>query len=134
MQCYCRITPNQITESINRWLYYCTMGYKVVFQKWPSCYDCHWMWHLPCIVGLCVSGMHNKQFYVQASRHMRDKMASASERYRDENLANTCRKDSSIPRVAWKPYLNTGGFWYNHLPVIVEHYFFCWFLGQLNQN
>ncbi|XP_052269812.1 eukaryotic translation initiation factor 2-alpha kinase-like isoform X4 [Dreissena polymorpha] len=52
-------------------------------------------------------GMHDKQFYVQSSERMREKMMAASEKYKDDRLMTTCNTDASLPRVSWKPYLNT---------------------------
>ncbi|XP_053406912.1 eukaryotic translation initiation factor 2-alpha kinase-like isoform X2 [Mercenaria mercenaria] len=53
-------------------------------------------------------GMHEKQLYVQPSAQMQDRMSEASEKFQRDQPPGTCQRDSiNIPRVAWKPYLNT---------------------------
>lgn len=53
-------------------------------------------------------GMHDKQLYVQPSAKMQEKMSESAEKFRQDQLPGTCQRENvDIPRVAWKPYLNT---------------------------
>ncbi|WAR22378.1 E2AK3-like protein [Mya arenaria] len=79
------------------------------------------------------------KFYVQSSEHMREKMATASQKFRDINLQNTCRKDDKLPKVAWKPYLNTdNGFYlypeFTDLPPDEEENPEGWYDGNHSQE
>ena len=49
--------------------------------------------------------MHQSQLYVQPSMEMQERMEEAADRY---NQAKVPADVDDIPRVAWKPYLNTG--------------------------
>ncbi|XP_060576600.1 eukaryotic translation initiation factor 2-alpha kinase 3-like [Ruditapes philippinarum] len=53
-------------------------------------------------------GMHEKQLYVQPSAQMQERMSEATKKLPHDDFPETCQKDSKhLPRVAWKPYLNT---------------------------
>ena len=49
--------------------------------------------------------MHQSQLYVQPSAEMQEQMEEAADRY---NQARVPADVNNIPRVSWKPYLNTG--------------------------
>ena len=62
---------------------------------------------LGCLI--FVAGMHEKQLYVQPSAQMQERMSEVSKKLPHDELPETCQKESRhLPRVAWKPYLNTG--------------------------
>ena len=48
------------------------------------------------------TGMHQRQMYVQQSQHMREKVEE-SLKHAGQDIANR-----ALPRVMWRPYLNTG--------------------------
>jgi len=48
-------------------------------------------------------GLHQNQLYVQPSVQMKEKVKRAAQ-------SNNLLTRSDIPRVTWKPYLNTGRF------------------------
>ena len=52
-----------------------------------------------------LTGMHQSQLYVQPSAEMQEQMEEAADRY---NQARVPADVNNIPRVSWKPYLNTG--------------------------
>ena len=49
--------------------------------------------------------MHQSQLYVQPSAEMQEQMEEAADRY---SQARVPADVNNIPRVSWKPYLNTG--------------------------
>ena len=49
--------------------------------------------------------MHQSQLYVQPSAEMQERMEEAADRYSHAKVPTDVM---DIPRVAWKPYLNTG--------------------------
>lgn len=60
-------------------------------------------------VNICLSGMHDKQLYVQPSEKMQEHLSESSEKFQRDHHPGTCQKgNDDLPRVAWKPYLNTG--------------------------
>ena len=59
--------------------------------------------------------MHQSQLYVQPSAEMQERMEEAADRYSHAKVPTDV---TDIPRVAWKPYLNTG-----ELVVVIQEIF-----------